>query len=567
MEMKKINTLQRKTIHKKICSRRENHLSLRTNTKWVVFLLFTAIILSGCTPELEFFRYAPETATSTLFPCEISHWVLALQYGGTSSPIPGPGDDIILSAKKSDGSTIASCVLEYDYTSEVSGNKAAYFGCYMQIPDAGPVTVEASYPGNSEFDATTYSTTYTAKNKLPSEIIIDDVQSWFNQLANVNQVSITGRVVQSDTGICPGWEAPDAYQMDATVAGSNYFIDINVNGEFTLGAVVPMTAGVYPYMIQYPGNQSYGPAEISGTVGAAVCDERHTEITFDVMDTALAAAAFPVGITIEGLIYDPDDCSRMDLSDGSLTLTTDEGTECQVEFTNGEGSCDSLVINTSGTHTITASYDGGGIFEDAVVTTEILVEKISSATQIVFHYPDPVQVGHSLEVSVEVSGPGPTPTGEVLVSAGGGDCTVQLVEGEGSCTLTPVIEGQTTITADYEGDETYNPSSTTSDTLVGPAKQTTVTNFTSTTEYWENCQDPYPAPVSVRVTGIGGTPTGTVSITGADTNCTITLSGGIGSCTVYFNDDYQDDTPLYATYHGDANFLGSQGSIVIDACQ
>jgi hypothetical protein len=424
-------------------------------------------------------------------------------------------------------------------------------------------------PSNSYTSHETYTITRDCDTltKMATQIIIDDVQSWFNRRANVNPVTIAGRVVKADAGICPGWEDPDAYQIDGTVAGTNYFTDINVNGEFALGAEVPMTAGVYPYVIRYPGNCFYAPSEISGTVKPAICYEAYTDITFHTLETVPASASFPVDITIEGLMYDPDDCSRMDLSDGSLTLTTDEGAECLVEFANGEGSCDDMAFSTSGTHTITASYDGGGIFENAVATLDILVEKIASATQITYHYPDPVQVGHPLEVSVEVTGPGPTPTGEVQISAGGGDCTVQLVDGEGSCTLTPVEQGSTTITADYEGDQTYLPSSTTSDAVVGPAKQNTATYFTSHWEYYDHCYDPMPAPVSVRVTGAGGTPTGTVSITGADTNCTITLYGGVGSCTVYFNSNNQPHTTLYANYHGDANFLGSQGSIVIEACQ
>jgi hypothetical protein len=57
--------------------------------------------------------------------------------------------------------------------------------------------------------------------------------------------------------------------------------------------------------------------------------------------------------------------------------------------------------------------------------------------------------------------------------------------------------------------------------------------------------------VTVSVTVIGGTtaPTGTVSITGADPNCTITLSSGAGSCIVRFTTS--GSKTLTATYGGD----------------
>lgn len=63
--------------------------------------------------------------------------------------------------------------------------------------------------------------------------------------------------------------------------------------------------------------------------------------------------------------------------------------------------------------------------------------------------------------------------------------------------------------------------------------------------------------VTVTVTVVGGaaTPTGSVPITGASTNCTITLSGGIGSCTVKFST--LGAKTLTATYSGDLTHSAS----------
>jgi hypothetical protein len=84
------------------------------------------------------------------------------------------------------------------------------------------------------------------------------------------------------------------------------------------------------------------------------------------------------------------------------------------------------------------------------------------------------------------------------------------------------------------------------------------TNWISTTSITTITADtPDPSRVNenvtVRVTVMGGTttPTGTVSITGANTNCTATLSGGTGSCVVNFTS--VGTKILTATYAGDAS--------------
>jgi len=62
--------------------------------------------------------------------------------------------------------------------------------------------------------------------------------------------------------------------------------------------------------------------------------------------------------------------------------------------------------------------------------------------------------------------------------------------------------------------------------------------------------------VSVRVTGGATTPTGRVSISGANTNCTITLNAsGTGSCTVKFTSN--GSKTLTATYLGDNTHASS----------
>jgi hypothetical protein len=400
--------------------------------------------------------------------------------------------------------------------------------------------------------------------KIPSQIIIDDIQVVWNERLFTNVATFSGHLAQADGGPCPGWEDPYGWLV-YEVAGERWAG--HASPEFTVSAFVPLSAGIYSYDFHYDGNQFYLPSDISGTVRPTICHEPFTNLTFHRIGTVLATLEFPVGVTLGGRAYDPGSCAPQDLSEGSVTLTTDEGTTCPITVLDGVGRCERLAFQTAGTHSITASYDGGGIFEDTAATIEVIVEKISSETQIVSHDPDPVKVGQQLEVNVQVSGPGPTPTGEVQINAGGGSCVVALVDGQGSCTLTPVIAGATTITAEYEGDDTYHPSSTDSSATVQPLKQTTVTNIEIDDRYG-GCVEPKPIQVTVQVSGVGGTPTGTVSITGADvSNCQITLYNGGGTCILWFSSMNHENRPVYATYSGDANFLGSSATGTFMSCQ
>jgi hypothetical protein len=86
--------------------------------------------------------------------------------------------------------------------------------------------------------------------------------------------------------------------------------------------------------------------------------------------------------------------------------------------------------------------------------------------------------------------------------------------------------------------------------LFGPESTTTITTDTP-----DPIEVGKPVNVSVTVSGEGATPTGKVDITGADTNCFITLSGGSGDCDVVFAT--QGNKTLTATYHGDAYYMGS----------
>jgi hypothetical protein len=196
-----------------------------------------------------------------------------------------------------------------------------------------------------------------------------------------------------------------------------------------------------------------------------------------------------------------------------------------------------------------ANYSGSTDTESHTVSTG----KAATATTITSHVPDPSTPGQAVVVNVTVSGAGlPAPSGTVEITGADTNCSILLLaDGTGSCSIIFNTVGHKTITATYSGDWKYAPSS-------GSEGHTVVKGSTTTT-ILHDWPDPSAATQSVEVEfsviGAGVTPTGIVSITGADVNCQIPLSGGSGSCNVKFNTI--GDKLLTATYSGDANYLGS----------
>jgi Flp pilus assembly protein TadG len=206
------------------------------------------------------------------------------------------------------------------------------------------------------------------------------------------------------------------------------------------------------------------------------------------------------------------------------------------------------------TRTITATSARTILVSVAIVVEQPpqIVVQDETSTEIDFANPNPSEISQSVTVQVTVTDqddPTFTPTGEVLVDAGGGiTCTITLNgNGWGTCTLVFDTAGMYTITADYLGDDEHLASSDTEPHEVKKAATVTVIESVNPSPSIKN-QD---VVVAVRVTGGSTTPTGTVVIdAGGNRQCTITLSNGVGSCTLNFN---QTGTyPIKADYSGDS---------------
>jgi hypothetical protein len=303
------------------------------------------------------------------------------------------------------------------------------------------------------------------------------------------------------------------------------------------------TAGAKTLTASYSGSATYAG---SSTTAAHTVNKGSstTVITGNTPNPATTGQAITVGVTVTGAGLTPT---------GTVTISGAD-TNCTITLAAGSGSCNTVVFNTAGAKTLTATYSGDGNYATSTGTASETVTpaKINPTVTITGDVPDPSTPGQTVVVGVSVTSPGTTPTGTVAVTGADTNCNITLdASGDGACPVVFMNTGSKTIKATYNGDTNYNGGMDT--------ESHTVTLGPSTTVIVAGNPDPstpgQSVAVSVTVTGAGATPTGTVAVTGADSNCTITLSGGNGSCNVVFNT--HGPKTLNATYSGDMNYAGS----------
>lgn len=309
------------------------------------------------------------------------------------------------------------------------------------------------------------------------------------------------------------------------INGADTNCTISLSGGSGSCNVIFSTAGSKTLTATYGGDGNYSGSSdteihtVSTTTKAATA----TTITSDIPAPSIPGQAVVVSVTVSG--------AGIPTPSGTVNITG-ASTNCSILLAGGSGSC-SVIVNTTGTKILTAAYNGDANYSPSAATASHLVNKASTSTTITTVLPEPSIPTQAVAVSVNVIGAGATPTGTVDITGANINCTLTLSGGSGSCNVVFNTIGVKTLTATYNGDSNYLPSTNTA--------AHTVKNVTTTTITLDNPDPSTPSQlvdVNVTVSGAGVAPTGTVDITGADVNCPgIVLVAGSGSClgTVTFN--------------------------------
>lgn len=128
-----------------------------------------------------------------------------------------------------------------------------------------------------------------------------------------------------------------------------------------------------------------------------------------------------------------------------------------------------IVLATAGEHVLTVRYAGSDLH--AASTAQTTVEVAGPAptqAQLLALRPTLALVGESFELEASVSGGDTPPTGTLSADAGAaGQCDIDLVDGRGSCHLSPALAGgEHELVLEYAGDATHAPSSLAAGVLV-----------------------------------------------------------------------------------------------------
>jgi Flp pilus assembly protein TadG len=345
------------------------------------------------------------------------------------------------------------------------------------------------------------------------------------------------------TTICPNTSDPT---FDWTPTGNNTRLNVTVTKNFT-----PLVPKLVPFLARTITATSARSIITSVTISVTSSPNNlvatTTTITSDNPDPSDIGQNVTVVVTVTGGTPKPSGTVTITGADMNCTAPLDS---------NGNASCN-VIFNSGGAKTLTANYNGDTTHATSADTEPHKV-RYATTTTITAHTPDPATINQAVNVSVTVTNGGLAFTGTQQVTITGADsnCTITLNNGTGtgSCNVTFTTTGTKTLTATYAGDTDHTGSSNTAshDVLINKDTITRITGHSP-----DPSETNQSVTVSVKVVGLT-TPTGTVSITGADTNCTITLTGGTGSCSVIFNS--AGGKSISAIYSGDANHNTSSTS-------
>jgi adhesin/invasin len=269
--------------------------------------------------------------------------------------------------------------------------------------------------------------------------------------ANAGQstASVPGGSAGSQTSITI--QSRDQFGNNRTTGGASYTVAVTGantatgvvtdNGDGTYTATyTPLVSGADVVTIRLGGIQIGGSPYNSTVVKA----NTSTAITSHLPDPSPVGTAVTVSFTVTGA----------GTPTGNVTVT-DGVANCVGALSGGAGSCD-IVLTTTGTRTLTATYAGDGGHNGSVspgVSHDVTLN--STATSITGHTPDPSVVGQGITVDFTVTSGGGTPAGNVTVSDGTDSCNAALSGGSGSCVLTPTTSGAKTLVATYGGNPTF----------------------------------------------------------------------------------------------------------------
>ncbi|MGO9965146.1 MAG: hypothetical protein ACLPUG_17175 [Acidimicrobiales bacterium] len=256
---------------------------------------------------------------------------------------------------------------------------------------------------------------------------------------------------------------------------------------------------------------------------------------------------------------------------GETVTTTVGSVPCKVVLKSDKGTC--TIDNTAlavGSYPVSVSYEGdanlsassGSSLSKLIVTDDTTSTTVSESPTTITYGNEAASV---FSVAITTHYGESVPDGEaVTTTVGSVPCKVVLKSDKGTCTIgnTALAVGSYPVSATYPGDANLSGSSGSSDSKLSVSKDVTLTAVsespTSVTYGHESA-----SVFSVAITTHYGevVPSAeTVTVHVGSANCTASLTGGKGACTIGDTALAVGTYAVSANYGGDANLDSSSGS-------
>ncbi len=333
----------------------------------------------------------------------------------------------------------------------------------ITINDEEPITVDVAEDGTFE---TEYTVIKVGENTVTAEFIADDTFSYSQDSITFEVPEIVTNIIINNITAYPSTEytiegtlinyaSLQLEDQKVTVIFNDERIDVDVaeDGSFSIDLVAPSIPGDYNIIVFYAGNEEY---EFTYATATLTVEEYDSFITVNDATNRYNNET----TIITGTLTDENDIG---ISDAIITITIEE--ETYTGTTNSEGTYTIEITTPSipGTYTVTANYNGDETYKPASNTAQL--EVINADTSITIN-----------DIPATYTDKTTTVTGTLTDAYDNtiSDATITITieeetytgttNSEGTYTIeitTPSIPGTYTVTASYNGDESYEPSSQT----------------------------------------------------------------------------------------------------------
>ncbi len=419
-------------------------------------------------------------------------------------------------------------------TVAITGGTAAFTTSTLS---PGPHSISVTYGGDGNFKPSSG----TLAQSISQLVGVAAVASSLNP-------SVYGQSVTLSATITPPQGAPIPTGTVTFTNGATQLGMVTLAGGSASLTTSGLGGGTQSISVAYSGDANYSPAtatlsQIVNTAGSTAS-----------LVSSVNPSAFGQLVTLTAVVTPG---SAPGTPTGTMTFM-DGGTILgAVPLSAGSASFATAALG-SGTHSLTAAYSGDGNFQPS---TGVLSQVVSAATTtiILTSSENPSNYLQPVRFSATVSSPpgSGTPTGTVVfTSATLTIGTVTLTGGTASITTDDLPTGSRTVSAQYQGNASFQLSSVNLSQQVNTAA-TAISLSSSLNPATVGSQITFTATLTGQY---GGTPTGTVTFfeNGTPIGSAVTVSARKASTVTTFS--ASGTYAITAVYSGDTKFAGATSS-------